>query len=324
MQCANNLKQISLAAHNYDSAIGHLPPGSNVSPNAVNANPQYVFGPPEAGPYTSVLAYLLPYVEQDNVYRGLYNWVWDPSLPATTQQPGSLFQLNTTAGAWAYNTPVYDFNGGVPPQFVNGTGFYHGPDGISGPDAHIKTFECPADNPYGPLKVYPNGGPIDAYWCYQGSIWIDYIADQPHYGHEAGASNYIANAGYLGSDTSATAVKYIGPYYQNSQTKIVEIQDGTSNTIAFGETLGGDGPPNPRNFRMTWMGAGNMPSAWGLPDPPHWYSYGSKHTAVVQFGYCDGSVRGIRKGISGAARTQFIYASGMVDGQVIDFSQLGN
>jgi prepilin-type N-terminal cleavage/methylation domain-containing protein len=319
MQCQNNLKQISLAAHNYDSANNHLPPGSNVNPNSPGNN--YTFGPPEAGPYTGVLAYLLPYVEQDNVYQGLYNWVSDQNLP-----PGSLFTLNLpagqAAGAWAYWTSPHDYQSGANP--VNGTGFYHGVDGISGPDAHIKTFECPADNPYGPLATYPNGGPIDAYWCYQGSIWIDFIADVPHFGHELGASNYIANAGYLGSDTSATAVKYIGPYYQNSQTKMVEILDGTSNTIAFGETLGGAGPPQQRNFRMSWMGAGNMPSAWGLPDPPQWYSFGSKHTAVVQFGFCDGSVRGIRKGISGNAQTNFIYASGMVDGQIVDFSQLGN
>jgi hypothetical protein len=332
MQCANNLKQISLAAHNYDSAIGHLPPGENVSPNSHNANPQYTIEGflPNAGingPYTGVLAYLLPYVEQDNAYRGLFNnWVWDPKIPnyALVNQPGSLFQLNTPAGAWAYNTPPYDFQSGVSANFVNGTGFWHGVDGISGPDTHIKTFECPADNPYGPLATYPNGGPIDAYWCYGGSIWIDFVADQPHYGHEMGASNYIANGGYLGSDTSATAVKYIGPYAQNSQTKMVEILDGTSNTFAFGETLGGAGPPQQRNFRMSWMGAGTMPTAWGLPEPPQWYSFGSKHTAVVQFGFCDGSVRGVRKGISGAARTQFIYASGMIDGQVVDFSQLGN
>src|SRR5690349_6321747 len=68
MSCANNLKQLALAAQNYISAYGSLPPGINISPNAVNANPQYVFGAPYAGPYTGVLQYLLPYVEQDNVY----------------------------------------------------------------------------------------------------------------------------------------------------------------------------------------------------------------------------------------------------------------
>jgi hypothetical protein len=329
MQCANNHKQISLAAHNYDSAIGHLPPGENVSPYSRDTNPQYVFDPPVAGPYTGVLAYLLPYVEQDNVYRGLYEWVWDPKAPGgvTTQMNGSLFQLNTTAGAWAYNTPPYDFQGGVPPQFVNGTGYYHGKDGLSGPDAHIKTFECPADNLYGPLPTYPVGGPADAYFFYQGRHWIDYVADFPKFGHEMGGTSYVANAGYLGDSTDATSVKYRGPYGPNSQTKIVEILDGTSNTLAFGEALGGSSLGNGKRFRLGWMGSGTQPTAWGLPAAGQegWHQFASKHTAVVQFGFCDGSVRGLRRGlITGAPYNNFIAASGMTDGVVIDFQQIGN
>jgi prepilin-type N-terminal cleavage/methylation domain-containing protein/prepilin-type processing-associated H-X9-DG protein len=47
-QCQNNLKQLGLALHNYDTAIGKLPSGSESSA---------IFGP-------SVLAYLLPVIEQ--------------------------------------------------------------------------------------------------------------------------------------------------------------------------------------------------------------------------------------------------------------------
>src|SRR5467141_2120521 len=60
LQCQNNLKQISLAAHTYHDANKRLPPGSNVSPNAQNIHADAQFGPPVGGPYTSVLAYLLP------------------------------------------------------------------------------------------------------------------------------------------------------------------------------------------------------------------------------------------------------------------------
>jgi prepilin-type N-terminal cleavage/methylation domain-containing protein len=89
MQCRNNLKQIGLAIHNYESTYGYFPPGINRSPNAVSRG--YTFDPPYAGPYTGCLAYLLPYVEQDNVHRAL------------TSVPGpSLFTLGTTSEAWAY------------------------------------------------------------------------------------------------------------------------------------------------------------------------------------------------------------------------------
>ena len=41
MQCQNNLKQIALAAPNYESTNGVFPPGLNVSPNSTDPNPQY-------------------------------------------------------------------------------------------------------------------------------------------------------------------------------------------------------------------------------------------------------------------------------------------
>src|SRR5262245_47638612 len=49
-QCQNNLKQIGLGLHNYHSAYGYLPPGCN------------------SNGFT-VLALLLPFLEQDNIYN---------------------------------------------------------------------------------------------------------------------------------------------------------------------------------------------------------------------------------------------------------------
>jgi len=292
MSCSNNLKQISLAAHTYHDAFKRLPPGSNVSPNSVDVNPQYVFSPPYAGPYTGVLAYLLPYVEQGNIYNNM-----SPLL----------FQLNTTAGAWAYNTPPFDFQSGVTP--VNGTGYNH----IM--DAHVKIYECPSDDVYGAV----GSGVIDAYWTTAGSIWIDYVYDLPGFGHEMGGSNYMGNAGYLGTGTTPSSVKYIGPYYENSKTRLTDITDGTSNTIAFGETLAGTATGT-RDFRLTWMGSGGMPSAWGLTTTPDWYQWSSRHAGgIIQFGYNDGSVRGINPGSNSSV---FIAATGFKDGVVVNFSQL--
>jgi prepilin-type N-terminal cleavage/methylation domain-containing protein/prepilin-type processing-associated H-X9-DG protein len=338
--CANNLKQISLAAHNYESAYGYLPPGGNISPNSKNdplpagrGDGPGSYYPPEAqGPYIGVLPYLLPYVEQDNLYKLI---------------PQGYFQSNTTLGAWCYNVPPYGYGDKYDFQVPNGYPTAQGENGTAYPhwaDAHVKTFECPSDNPY--TTISPDlGGVMDFVFTLSGGAAGDYVWDWPNFGHEMGASNYVANAGYLGPDPGDTtparkafASQYGGPYYPNSKTKMTDISDGTSNTIAFGETLAGTS--DVRNFRLTWMGAGSMPTFAGLPasqryDPTpgvsiaqHVREFSSRHGGgIVQFGYCDGSVRSIRSGIVAtnpptAQYLTFIAASGMRDGQIVDFSQL--
>ena len=59
MSCQNNLKQIALAAHNYHDATGRFPTGARL--------PVDVGGTPSGG--TNVWVELLPYFEQDNLYK---------------------------------------------------------------------------------------------------------------------------------------------------------------------------------------------------------------------------------------------------------------
>ena len=62
-QCSNNLKQMGLAIHNFQSSYGYLPTGGEGT-DFVNAP----YGPSQFDNF-SFFWIILPYVEQDNVYR---------------------------------------------------------------------------------------------------------------------------------------------------------------------------------------------------------------------------------------------------------------
>jgi prepilin-type N-terminal cleavage/methylation domain-containing protein/prepilin-type processing-associated H-X9-DG protein len=87
MSCSNNLKQLGLASHNYHDSNAVFPPG-------------YVPGPPQAN--TGVFILLLPYVEQDNVYK---TWkftnrnlaTWTQSWTGGTSPTGGGINWGTTA-----------------------------------------------------------------------------------------------------------------------------------------------------------------------------------------------------------------------------------
>src|SRR5262249_51783871 len=152
----------------------------------------------------------------------------------------------TTVGAWAYSYPPFDFNSpsGCPPQGCNGTGYLK-----PAADAPIKSYLCPSDNsgPGNNNLVDPSGTPrgiIDGYGIYVPSlnhVYVDYVWDWPNFGRELGRTNYLGCGGAYGKvDPTDVAnppnnqqwAPFTGIYYMSSATKIADITDGTSNTVA--------------------------------------------------------------------------------------------
>jgi len=237
--------------------------------------------------------------------------------------PTGFFNPTSSIAAWAYSTPPY-----------SGDGNQTGPP--AGTNTLIKTYQCPADDPNVALPKQVNGadaGMITFYGPGDGDcsgnfnkigVCIDYMYDLPlsfpsMAARQPGATNYIGVAGGLGANTlraDTTYFLYPGIYYPNSKVKLTDIADGTSNTLAFGESIGGSA--SPRNFHISWMGASGMPTAYGLksnPNDANWYNFSSKHTGgLVQFSFGDGSVKAISPNVS--TKTYRIL-SGRSDGNVV-------
>src|SRR5262245_20906316 len=79
IRCANNLKQMGLAAHNYHDANQHLPPGVGYYPTAAN------------GTFGTYFFHLLPYLEQQDLYRSALGTVSfpPPDGPTVVYYPGN-------------------------------------------------------------------------------------------------------------------------------------------------------------------------------------------------------------------------------------------
>jgi len=169
-QCKNNLKQIGLALHNYESTFGLFPPG-----DCTNNNPAVNPGGGEV-PQASTQCYLLPYLEGGNQYS-TFNFN---------------YQINGNSNnATARQQIIQSYHCPTDPQSSN----------IMKTIAGVKSAGCNYMQNFGNKSVVQLGQ-----WQYP---------TQP--------------SGVVAPDNN------VGMFHRNSNTRIRDVSDGTSNTAMFAE-----------------------------------------------------------------------------------------
>jgi prepilin-type N-terminal cleavage/methylation domain-containing protein len=221
-KCQNNLRQIALAGHNCNDALGSMPPYHpyGVAPNTY-------FG--RSGNQGSVLFFLLPFVEQDALYKsGIYS-----TNGGNVYSP---YVVQSTGGGGTNGPAVYPFIAGG--QVPNQTPF---PMPIQTPafvaQAPAKPYICPSDPTapqtgiisFGATLTSPGQMGVCSYACNYLVFGVPF--SQPPDSNGNGGWNdpdtYVFQSGNTAYSAPASSPK-VGSSFS----------DGTSNTILFAEKFG--------------------------------------------------------------------------------------
>jgi prepilin-type N-terminal cleavage/methylation domain-containing protein len=215
LKCQNNLKQIALASHNAHDANGRFPPQAGTYGGAY---------------YAPLFFHLLPYVEQDSLWRTA-NWA-DVSAPVGGEfaKPNAAYIINLGA-IW----PVW---GSVP-----------GPGaGMFTRQSRVPYYQCPTDP-----SLYP----------YDDSVVPASRARDWQYGDASYAGNFLAFGGWKNKDITPSSSNY-EKVWDNKSTLAASFPDGSSNTVLFAEKYAGcDSVSSPGG--NWWMRGIFHPSQGGSP-----------------------------------------------------------
>jgi prepilin-type N-terminal cleavage/methylation domain-containing protein/prepilin-type processing-associated H-X9-DG protein len=227
MSCENNLKQLALAAMNYESGNNELPFNA-ITKN--NSQPPYIPFDPSSVPTQrgqaggtwgrcSGLVPLLPYVEQNNIYP-LYAFHVDFSDPLNANVLPLSFHL--------FRCPASPSTDGLVP-------------------AYATTYISPGNAAFAPPKspgasvninntaLYPTVPTTVSGWTSDYAPLCQVKTKKDALGAEIAYSNPLVAAAYpVGTIPSKGAMR------QNGGTRIVEIADGTSQTTLYSEAAGRD------------------------------------------------------------------------------------
>jgi prepilin-type N-terminal cleavage/methylation domain-containing protein/prepilin-type processing-associated H-X9-DG protein len=199
MKCSNNMHQLALALHNYNDVNNNFPPAAYAGPN-VGWNDESNIGP-------NWMIMILPFVEQDNLYR---------TYSTSIQNYISWYTMNGAAGT---------FNDQTWRAIATST---------------VKTYQCPSDpqinNPFNRLP-----GPAGA----QNWTRSSYAANAgPAYGG-ASVNGASPNITIPGTSTVIAAGGVMTVNFGDS-VGTLSVEDGTSNTIMVNHVRAGLSNNDPR------------------------------------------------------------------------------
>ncbi|XZE45788.1 DUF1559 domain-containing protein [Pirellulaceae bacterium SH467] len=284
MSCQNNLKQIGLAIHNFESGYKKLPAGA-LGPSRVD--PYIDAGAAGNQQFYGTLPFLLPFMELNNIYQQFPSALL--RIDRLAQSGEDLRWASTTASLWAGAT-----NPGNIAQYK------------------IPSFMCPSDSKT-PSAVYTR------LHVRASSATGTGVTAQAFIGRASGGWQVAAlgRTNYAGAQgrPDVEGGRWQGLFRNRMETRFGSVSDGLSNVIAYGETRGGNvtGPVEPST--VLWISAIPLPSSstWLLGED-NWYEFSSNHTGLTNFTLGDGSVRGISNNIDGAT---WLRLNGISDGEVI-------
>ena len=296
-QCKNNIRQIAIAAHNYESTNMRFPPG--LLNESIDSQTDTDGTPQEMG----ILVHLLPFIEANNV----------ADLIEPTLSPDRFGNDGTGVGFWG------DFNsaGGRSTRFAS--------------LFKISSFECPsdpveADGTILTLSTRSDAGPE---WKFLFDLNRVRRLSTNGYGVDGvGATNYVGVGGAVGDvrdiHIGRTYGAFLGVFGNRSKTTFGNITDGSSNTLLFGEVAAKPNSGWPiegaSSAQYSWMGNVVMPmNLWSLNTNAQrdLYSFASNHNGTINFANADGSVRAVPES---ADLETMRSLSGRGDGRVVSIS----
>jgi len=325
-KCQNNLKQIALGCHNFESSNGRLPSGVIMQKPKPDGTMSFANFPADyvKGSNLGVLAAILPYVEHDALLTAFKNSA--PGVQASYNTDPN--QADTVAAWWSGTDPTGN-QYPIPCMFLL--------------DSPINIYQCPSDpgqRTLGPQDSSGNSGTMwggMAIWndasslCHVSFILDNYIGGGEQY-YPYARSNYAGVAG-CGTGTNPQSNMFEGIMTNRSKVSMAALTaaDGASNTLMIGESSGvnWNASPPTLQYDLNYMGGGCLPTYWGIStdgNRAHLYQFSSAHSGIVEFAFGDGSVRGLRPGDTATAGSPdwylFQQLAGWKDGKSADTSSI--